>query len=274
MARTRLAAAIASRWRVPEETIVQRLEQGRTRVKSGLPEAQARKVADELAGMGAIVSVIDSATGAPLSLAVPAAAPAFEFEEVDDEEGEDTRVAATLGTMYDPNNPLPEAVLTTGPVAPAPIANAPPATLAPPNLTPPLVSAAMGTPPVRVSGKVAAQPERRPPPGANMIQAFFFERPQTRIVAGAGIAMLLGLVLSTVYVSQALESGYQPIVDELAEYQTQEFSLSQWETDLQEVRKETVQSLQSRRTTVMVTSVLIWLLVGGGFSFAWFRYIC
>lgn len=285
MGRVRLAAAIASRWRVPEESILQRLEAGRVRVKSKLSEPEARQVAGDLVGLGAIVSVVDSQTGAPLALAAPAApafsgaAPAFELQNVEEDEAE-TQAPSAKGTMYNPDDPgAPSLAPALAAAVPDPSSHAPasPATLAPPNLMPPAPrpSAPMAAVPVRVSASVSVQTPavRRPPPGANMLQAFFFERPRTRILAGAGISLLLGLIASAIYVSQVRHSSYQAIVDELVEYQSKELSLSQWQTDLPEVRGETVQALRSRRTTMVVGSMLIWLCVGGAFSFAWFRYL-
>jgi hypothetical protein len=80
--RARLAASLATKYRLPEAQIAQYLQAGRFRVKSNVDEVTARKFGGELQVLGAIVVVEDATTGARLSLSgaptrvAPAPAPA------------------------------------------------------------------------------------------------------------------------------------------------------------------------------------------------------
>lgn len=66
--RARLAAAIAARYKLPEAQVAKHLEHGRLRVKSNVDDATARRFKQDLEAMGAICSIVDAATGAPIAL--------------------------------------------------------------------------------------------------------------------------------------------------------------------------------------------------------------
>lgn len=69
------------RYRVPEPQVAKLLAAGRFRVKANIDEATARRLALELEGLGAVVTVVDAESGAPLNYAVPPSAdPALRAE--------------------------------------------------------------------------------------------------------------------------------------------------------------------------------------------------
>ncbi|MBI4509504.1 MAG: hypothetical protein HY698_07690 [Deltaproteobacteria bacterium] len=69
--RARLAAAIAGQYRISTEQVARSLEQGRLRVKSDVDEPTALRYSGELTAVGAVVTVINAETGAPLSARPP-----------------------------------------------------------------------------------------------------------------------------------------------------------------------------------------------------------
>lgn len=75
-ASARLAAAIASRYGLPEGAIAQRLAAGRFRVKSNVDLPTARAFASELQRLGAVVAIVDAGTGQPIAGDPPAASAA------------------------------------------------------------------------------------------------------------------------------------------------------------------------------------------------------
>jgi len=104
-------------------------------------------------------------------------------------------------------------------------------------------------------------------------------RPQLRFAAGVFLAVLLGFVPAHFVAALRESSAYDEYREEVRAIQakylaakTQE-DLHDLELQVAEVRKEKMGQMESKRTNIAITGVLVWALAGGGIGFAWFRKI-
>jgi len=118
----KLAGAISERYGLPLESLLKRLGNGRFRVKKGVDQATAQAFAADLQRLGALCSVVDEATGAPVAARAPtspARAPAIPTGAV--RSAPPAAKATVLGVGTPP--PEPVAAPAAAPAASASSAN-------------------------------------------------------------------------------------------------------------------------------------------------------
>ncbi len=93
-----------------------------------------------------------------------------------------------------------------------------------------------------------------------------------RFAAGVAVAFLVGLVPAEIYALSRAGSAYDDIRADLqADYRAAD-TPEKWAT-LEVARADAADLARSRRRRLAVSSCLLWLAVGGGSAFAWFRLI-
>jgi hypothetical protein len=95
---------------------------------------------------------------------------------------------------------------------------------------------------------------------------------RTRFAVGVAVAVLLSFVLVSVFASSREKSRYGPVLKDLeAEYLAAD-SQDAW-TALDESRAQALDSLESRRTNIVITSMLIWSALAAVLLLLWLRVI-
>jgi len=90
---------------------------------------------------------------------------------------------------------------------------------------------------------------------------------------GITLAVFLGFAVASMVASGQEESQYPPVIAALeAEYASAESTIA-WDA-LEGSDTAALETLESRRTTIAIWGLVIWLAVAGLFSLLWQRVIC
>lgn len=137
-------------------------------------------------------------------------------------------------------------------------------------------------PPVRTpapqSHVVADEPEffeaGEPPPEAFSKRAtnLLIVSSRGRLALGVLLAFVLGFVVSSTVASGMEKGQYAKAATDLETAYADADSIEAW-SELDGVRKSAIGSMERRRRNIVITSLIIWLAVGGLLLFLWLRVI-
>jgi hypothetical protein len=96
--------------------------------------------------------------------------------------------------------------------------------------------------------------------------------PRRALLAGVLLALVVGYLPATLYVSLVAEAKYAVIVKDVELAQSGTLTESQWQ-DLREVRRDAVTRLEHARTRIAVTTFVVWAMSGVMVLFLWYRQV-
>lgn len=310
-ARAELAAAIASRYGVPREALIRRLERGTFRVKRAVDLDTAKTYRADLESLGGDCEIVDTTTGEPIAELTPAIAPPTGLAAASGDSGAD------LGALGASNMML-ASIDGSGlehqlaPATPG-LANAsrfgPPASeeSAPEELALAAEPGAWGPPPEReqlqlaedpraltalarsngtdvpvsapepIAAAIAAGPPpepKAPPPPPMLLRArrSLATRGRVYLVAGAASAMLAGLLIAHLVATYQEASAYAEVRAELLEAYV-EADDPESHAGLGQTRVGARKLLDGRQRRIAITGGLLWILGAAAVAYVWFRII-
>jgi len=98
------------------------------------------------------------------------------------------------------------------------------------------------------------------------------ESTRARFAAGIALAFLVGLIPAQLYGMWRSGAAYDQIKSDLQDEYARADTPETW-TTLDSARADASELIASRQQRVAVGAFLVWLLVGGGIAFVWFRLI-
>lgn len=92
-----------------------------------------------------------------------------------------------------------------------------------------------------------------------------------RLAVGAALAVLIGFLAAHVHAT-ARESSYAEVIGEVREAQALATTEERWSA-LDELRASALARLDARHTSIVITSMVLWLVVAAGIGFLWLRAV-
>ncbi len=108
------------------------------------------------------------------------------------------------------------------------------------------------------------------PPGRLLLGGFLRARPRLRIILGFALALGLGGIVPACHARSVMSSRVTPQLEDLSTAKAHGHILSRLPNYRSPEAIE--QEISSIKTRAGVLSVILWLLIGGGLAFAWFRF--
>jgi len=107
-------------------------------------------------------------------------------------------------------------------------------------------------------------------PSGKPLGRFFDGKPRHRLIAGLGFALLLGFGVAHVYASSA--EGRYAELRRSGEFSVAPANLDEYQHQIEE-RNVAVEAMASAKTRIMVSSLVMWILVGVGVGVVFFRFL-